>query len=106
MKALRLVLVVCLILAAASCSLKATWDLPGKWQQVEGKDVIEFSQNGTMVYSTGSTAYTLPYKYIDAKELRIDLGIFGTTAVKASLEKDVLTLTDPAGKVVKFAKVK
>ena len=106
MKALRLALVVCLVLAAASCSLKASWDLPGKWQQMEGKDTIEFNQNGTMMLVSGATTLTAPYKYVDAKELKIELGLLGSSSIKASVDHDVLTLTDSAGKATKFKKAK
>ena len=106
MKALRWALAVCLVLVAVSCSLKTGWDLAGKWQQMEGKDTIEFNQNGTVVLASGSTALTAPYKFIDAKELKVDLGLFGSVTAKVSVDKDVLTLKDAAGKETKFKKAK
>ena len=105
MKAVRLLVTVCFVLILASCSLKPMWDMAGKWQQVEGSGTVEFSKNGTVTISDGTTSFTTKFLFVDPEHMRIDLGSLGGVVMKVSVSKEELVVTQPSGEVVKFKKV-
>ena len=106
MKAVRIVIALCVLCSVMSCSLKQSWDLAGKWQQIEGTETVEFTAKGTVVLTSGETSMTAPYSVVDAKHLQIILGGLGPVVVGAAVDGDVLTLTDSKGHAVKYKKVK
>ena len=106
MKAVRLILVVCLVLMSASCTLKPAWDIAGKWQKVDGNEIIDLARGGTVTLNNGPTSLKAHYKFNDAKQMQIDLGSLGSLTLQAEIQGDTLTLTDAAGKVSQFKKVK
>lgn len=106
MKLVRFGLVLCLVVMAASCALKPSWDVVGKWQKVDGNETIEFARNGNVTVTTGSVTFTVPYMFSDTKHISIQAGSLGTTKVAVMVQGDEMTLTNPNGKVSKFKKVK
>lgn len=106
MKAARIVIALCVLCSLMSCSLKQSWDLAGKWQQIDGAETVEFTTRGTIVLTSGETSMTAPYSSFDAKHLQITLGGLGPLVVEAAVAGDVLTLTDSKGHAVKYKKVK
>jgi hypothetical protein len=106
MKAVRLWIVLCLMLSLAACSLKPSWDMAGKWQSADGKETLEFARSGRVIYESGSTSLTTPYKFSNASQLVINLGSLGSCMVETSVSKKTLTLTDANGHINQFQKVK
>jgi hypothetical protein len=106
MKVLRLCLVLCLVVMASSCALKPSWDVIGKWQKVDGNEIIDFGRSGTVTVTTGSASFTVPYMFSDTKHISVQVGSLGTTKVAVAVEGDELSLTGPNGKVSKFKKIK
>ena len=106
MKSVRLLVVVCLALVVASCSFKQTWDIFGKWQSVEGSEIVQFSKDGVMTMESENTNIKVPFKLMDPKHLQIYLGSLATLDMKVSIANDELTLVHADGTVSKFKRVK
>jgi len=107
MKALRIALAALFILSAASCSLKQSWDLAGKWQRVDSDEIIEFLPNGTLFNLVrGKTNITASYRFPDAQHIEIDLAGLGHITVAFEVTTDTLTLTDSKGVATKYKKIK
>jgi hypothetical protein len=106
MKVFRLFFIACLVLLSASCSLKPTWDVVGKWEKVGGKETLEFTRDGMVNYINGVVTLNAHYRFTDEKHLKIDLGGLGSLSMKASVAKDAFTLTDSEGKSTEFRKLK
>lgn len=106
MRAFRLCLVIGLVVFAASCSLKPSWDVVGKWQKMDGTETLEFSRNGTVTVTSGASSLTVPYVFMDAKHVQITLGPFGSLSTEAIVTADSLVLTATKGKVSKYKKLK
>lgn len=106
MRALRLCLVIGLVVFAASCSLKPSWDVVGKWQKIDGSETLEFSRTGTVTVTSGAASLTVPYVFMDAKHVQINLGPFGGVSTEVVVTADSLVLTAAKGKVSKYKKVK
>lgn len=106
MRAFRVCLVIGLVVLAASCSLKPSWDVVGQWQKIDGTETIEFSRNGTVTVTSGANSLTVPYVFMDAKHVQLNLGPFGGITCEAAVTADSLVLTAPKGKVSKYKKVK
>jgi hypothetical protein len=106
MKVVRFCLVLCLVVMAASCALKPSWDVIGKWQKVDGNETIEFARNGNVTITTGTNSFSVPYMFSDTKHISVQAGSLGNTKVAVVVEGDLMTLTGPNGKVSKFKKVK
>lgn len=106
MRAVRLCLVIGLVVFTASCSLKPSWDVVGKWQKNDGTETLEFSRNGTVTVTSGATSLTVPYVFMDEKHVQINLGPFGSLSTEAMVTADSLVLTAAKGKVSKYSKMK
>lgn len=101
-KALRVLVMVALVaLATTSCTLKQTWDLMGKWQKVDGAETMEFTGNGLVKWSDGSSIATVPYK-VEGKKLEINLGSLGVMTAELSTQNNLLTVKNAAGKASTF----
>jgi len=98
--------VIGLVVFAASCSLKPSWDVVGKWQKMDGTETLEFSRNGTVTVTSGASSLTVPYVFMDAKHVQITLGPFGSLSTEAIVTADSLVLTATKGKVSKYKKLK
>ena len=96
------VLVVALLV---SCAQRGGDQLVGKWQKQNGSDTITFSKDEKVQLVCGSATISSAYR-LGKGDLQLDLGILGTPAVKYTLSKDELTLTDSHGKEVKYLRVK
>ena len=96
------VLVVVLLI---SCAQQGSDQLVGKWQKQNGNDTITFSKDGKVQLVSGSATINTTYR-LGKGNFQLDLGILGTPAVKWSLSKDELTLTDSQGKEIKYLRVK
>lgn len=106
MKGVRYCLVVCFAFLLASCSLKPAWDVAGTWEKIDGKETICFARSGMITLTSGMSTITTSYKFSDNKHLKIDMGSLGTFDVEVVVVKDILTMTGPEGKMVKYRKVK
>lgn len=106
MKVVRVFLVVGVLMALASCSLKGSWDLAGKWEKVDGHETVEFLRNGTMNMVSGPISLSAPYRLTDAHHAEIKVGGLGAFSLKFAVVKDSLTLTDASGQVTAYKKVK
>jgi len=106
MKAVRFCLVVCFALLFASCSLKPAWDVAGNWENMDGKETLSFSRNGTVTLTNGLSTINTTFKFTDSKNLKLDMGSLGTFDMEAHVAKDILTLTGPDGKISKYRKAK
>ena len=107
LKAFRLTFVLCFVVLAASCALKPTWDVIGKWQVVDGKEIVEFQRNGMVsVVAADGGVVTVPFKFVNSKTLEIEVGGLGSITATIVMGKNELTITDGAGKTTKYHKVK
>lgn len=103
MKSLRVILALLFVVVViVACSAKPK-DLTGNWQLEGGSGTIEFTKDGKMNMAGGPGAISAPYK-VEKENLQVDLGIFGTGALKYVLAKDTLTITDAKGNSVKYAR--
>ena len=98
-------IVTCLI----SCSKASPF--VGKWQEIAGdNETLEFSKSGS--FSLVSKGRTLDGKYSDLENGRIKLELGGTGAATrpailyVALSGEELTVTDPFGRVSKYARGK
>jgi hypothetical protein len=105
MRAVRLLVVLCLVALCASCSLKPTWDIAGKWQKADGKETMDFSRSGMVTITDGATSVTVPYRFADAKRIEIPLGSLGAVTAEITIAKDKMTITDAKGKKAEYKKV-
>ncbi|GKT09049.1 DUF5640 domain-containing protein [Desulforhabdus sp. TSK] len=106
MKAVRLCVVLCFALLLASCSLKPNWDLMGKWQKVDGTEMLEFTGKGTVALTDGPISINTTYKLVDGKLLQINVGSLGAVELKVSIAQNTMTLTDSRGQVTTFKKAR
>lgn len=82
----------------------------GKWEQVDGEQVIEFFPEGTvLVTEQGDPPIAGDYRFIDKHRIRMDLKglgeLLGPVIAEISLAKDVITLTNPSGEIEKYRKL-
>ncbi len=105
MKVVRLVLAVSLLVILAACAMEATWSIDGKWQKIDGDEIVQFSRIGTVTLSNGGNALTAHYEFVDPKHVKIAMGSLGALILKVSCTRDVLTLTNPEGGVTKYRRV-
>jgi len=106
MKPVRLLVFLCLALALASCSFKQTWDIFGKWQSVEGSEIVQFSQDGVMTLENENTNIKATFKLTDPKHLQIYFGSLATLDMEVSIANNELTLVHADGTFSKFKRVK
>ena len=107
MKAIRFLLALAFVVVAlAACTSNQSAGLTGSWQKENGNETIAFSQDGKLTMVNGPATITTSYKIEDKEKLQANLGVFGTGAIKFSLSKDTLTLTDAKGESSKYTKVK
>jgi len=104
-KAALLTAFVLVVALLVSCAEKGAEQLAGSWQRKNGSDTITFSKDEKVQLVCGSATISSTYK-LGKGDLQLDLGILGTPAVKYTLSKDELTLTDSHGKEVKYLRVK
>jgi hypothetical protein len=109
MKIQYLLIILCLVFALASCAGNPRDLIVGKWQKVDGSDMIEFYQNGTLNIKGTAGLFkksgTGTYKFIDDGRVKLEMGGSGIE-VKITVSKEELTLTDPEGTVLKYRSVK
>jgi hypothetical protein len=96
----------CFALLLASCTLKPTWDLLGKWQKVDGTEVMEFTGEGMMQLTDGPITINTKYKVIGGKELQLEIGSLGSVSLTVSVERNKMTLTNAKGEVFTFNKIR
>lgn len=106
MKSYRWVMVVCLVVLAASCSLQQSWAIFGKWQNADGGEIIEFCKDGLMIIENARGISEIPFKMADSKHLEIYLGSLATLSYEVKIAKDELTLTHPDGTILTYKKTK
>lgn len=105
MKVVRIALVVALVVGFAACALKPSWDLKGKWQKVDGKETIEFTEKGIANVASATATYSIAFKALDTKRLEFSVPGLGAFPVEFSVVKNVLTLKDAAGKATQYKKL-
>jgi hypothetical protein len=106
MKPVRFLVFIFLALVLASCSLQQTWDILGKWQSVDGNDVLQFSQDGVMTLANENTTMQVKYKMVDPKHVQIYLGNLATLDMAVAISDGELTLTQADGTITKYKKAK
>lgn len=106
MKSVRLLAFVCVALMLASCGLKQTWAIFGKWQSVDGNEVIEFTKHGYMTLENENTSIKASFKLTDPKHVQIYLGTLVTLNMRVSVAGDELALVHSDGTVTKYVKLK
>lgn len=104
MKLVRIALAVALVVAFAACTLKPAWDLKGKWQKVDGKETLEFTEKGILNVADGVATYSVAYKTLDAKRIEFSVPGFGAFSMDFSVDKNVLTIKDAKGKATQYKK--
>jgi hypothetical protein len=108
MKRIYSLLFFCFVLTLASCSSKPEALIIGKWKSVDGLNMIEFFQDGSVKITgdiaSGKKSLEGTFKLVDDQHLKIDGGL--GMEFKMEVSQDELILTDPQGKTTKYQKVK
>lgn len=106
MKPYRWVVVACLAVLVASCSLQQSWAIFGKWQNADGSEIIEFTKDGLMTVENARGVSETPFKMADTKHLEVYIGSLATLRFEVKISKDELTLTQPDGTALVYKKTK
>jgi len=106
MRLIRLLSVLSVVLLIASCTLKTTWEIVGKWESVDHSEMIEFFETGAVLMETADMSLMTSYELSDPEHVRIDLGRLGNVRMKVSISNNELTLTRENGEVMKYRRVR
>jgi hypothetical protein len=95
----------------AQARLKPETTILGKWQNISGKETIEFFKDGSVNFlSDGRSPMGGDYKIIDDSHVRMSFGGFagfaGPQVWRFSVSGNQLTLKLPDGKIVRYGRAK
>jgi len=110
MKKVMIVLGIILI-GLAGCGKSEKESIVGKWQEVDGTQIIEFFKDGTVIVKDkGDPTLTGDYRFLDDNRIRMDLKglgeLFGPIIAEVSRSKSEFTLTAPDGEIEKYRRIK
>ncbi len=105
-KAGLLMMFVLVVALLVSCAQKGMDELAGSWHRLNGSDTITFSTDGKAQLVSNLANVSASYSIVKKGNIQLDLGILGSPALKYSLAKDELILTDPKGKEIKYLREK
>jgi hypothetical protein len=107
MKAARLTFVVLLALFLFACSSRSEDRMVGKWQQVDGTQVMQFFNNGTLIVSDRGKSMDGVYKILSDGRVRLEIGdpSKGVNMLwEVSVSPNELSFSAPTGKLLRFRK--
>lgn len=107
MKTFVTTLVVCLGLFVTACGAKRS--LVGKWEEIGGKEKMEFRDDGAVTVSSGSMSVSGKYSLPDETHIKLELdglmALAGPQIHAFAIADGVLSLTGEKGKAAKYKKV-
>ncbi len=83
--------------------------LVGQWQRDDGKETIEFSQDGAVTIEVLGATTEGKYKLLDDATVQMDITVLDSTVASVfefSLAEDTLTLTSEDGISATYGRVK
>lgn len=94
-----------------SCSSEPEGAIVGKWSEIEGAEIMEFFDDGTVTVVGKGVPMDGVYKFVEKDRIELKVGSLGakrrTIVLAASISGDELTLTKPDGDVSrKYRRVK
>lgn len=104
------VILIMLVAMMSACSHESA--ILGKWEQVGGRERIEFLENGTVLIQSGPLAspQMATYSWLDESRLSIQYGGLGALAGPVVLGVKVgggdLTLTDARGSLARYRRAR
>ena len=104
MRRVGLTLVAVLLGTLASCSSKPADAIVGKWKQVDGDEVLEFLQDGTLTTTYDNSVET--YRFVDENRMRVEGAGKPTILLTVSITGDELKITFPNGKTTTHRRIK
>ena len=80
--------------------------LVGKWKNKEGKDTIEFFQEGTVCARESNVELCGNYRFVDDNRIRVRFGRMGEIEIyNIPISNNELTIFFPSGDSCRFKKV-
>lgn len=99
---------ICLVLFAG-CSTDQREAIIGKWDEIDGPEIIEFFDDGTVIVSNGVINFSGNYQFLDDNRIKIELGgiaaLAGTLIGTVSFSDNVMTMTTPNEDPDKYLRV-
>ncbi len=100
-KSLLLALCFCLVLVAEAGAFDLKERIIGKWHEINGTDVLEIVEGGTVFVAVKGFSFEGTYDFIDAKRARCDFK-FGSFIYGVGISEETLILTNTKGKATKY----
>jgi hypothetical protein len=104
MRRVGLTLVAVLLGAVASCSSKPTDAIVGKWQQVDGKEVLEFLKDGTLTTTYDNSVETC--RFLDEDRMRVEGAGKPAMVLTVRITGEELKITYPNGNTTTHRRIK
>lgn len=100
-KSLLFGLCFCLVLVAEARALDLEERIIGKWHEINGTDVLEIVEGGTVFVAVKGFSFEGTYDFIDDKRARCDFK-FGSFIYGVGISEETLILTNTKGKATKY----
>lgn len=88
--------------------LRSQASLVGKWEEIGGKEKMEFLEGGAISVTSGSMSASGKYSFPDDAHVKVEfegfMALAGPQIQSFAISDGVLTLTDAKGKVSKYKK--
>jgi hypothetical protein len=103
LKSLLFALCFSLILVGEAGALDLKERIIGKWHEINGTDVLEIVEGGTVFIAVKGFSFEGTYDFIDDKRARCDFK-FGSFIYGVGISEETLILTNTKGKATKYQK--
>ena len=92
----------------SGCDMDAEQAIVGKWQEIDGPEVVEFDAEGNVVLQFEDMALEGRYEFLATDRILLDLRGPRVTSdpieAPVRIEDDVLTFTMPDGRVATYGR--
>ncbi len=106
MKSVRFGLACLLVFLMASCTMKQSLPLTGKWKNVDTGQIVEFSKDGIMKCTVDGKTHQVGYRFLAPDKVEFSSGPVILGSAELRVDRETLTLVDAAGKNHRYEKIR